>query len=85
MQNTFLLNFIDLIVVVFQVLILIRVVLSWVRPNPGNPLIRFLLEVTEPILAPFQRILPPMAGLDFSPILALITLQILQSLAHNLL
>jgi YggT family protein len=43
------------------------------------------MEVTDPLLLPFQKILPPMAGLDFSPILALVVIQILQSLAQEYL
>lgn len=85
MDSSFLLNFINVLLVTFQVLIVIRVLLSWFRPEPTGSAGRFLVDVTDPILAPFQKVLPPMAGLDFSPILALVSLQILQNLANNVL
>ncbi|MSU75937.1 YggT family protein [Patescibacteria group bacterium] len=85
MNNHLLLNFIDLLAITLQLLIIVRVIMSWLRPNPTSPIGRFLLEVTDPILKPFQMILPSVAGLDFSPILALITIQVLQSLAQNYL
>ena len=84
MDNSFLLNTLDLLILVLQVLILARVIMSWVSPHPTNPVGRFINDVTEPVLAPFQKLLPPMAGLDFSPIAALIALQLLQTLAHRL-
>jgi YggT family protein len=54
-------------------LIIIRALLSWVSPDPYNPVVRFLYKTTEPMLAPFRRIIPLYAtGLDLSPIFALI-------------
>lgn len=85
MSPNLLLTFVNLLALALQLLIVIRVIMSWVRPQPTGPVGRFLLEVTDPILAPLQKILPPMAGLDFSPILALIVIQILQSLAQHYL
>lgn len=85
MNPDVLLTFINFLALALQLLIVIRVIMSWVRPNPTGPLGRFLLEATDPILRPFQKVLPPMAGLDFSPILALIVIQILQSLAQQYL
>jgi len=56
-------------------LIIIRALLSWVNPDPYNALVRFLYGVTEPILAPFRRVIPAYSmGVDFSPILALIAI-----------
>lgn len=85
MNNQLLLNFIDLLAITLQVLIIIRVIMSWVRPNPSGPVGRFFMEITNPILKPIQAILPTMAGLDFSPIVALIVIQVLQNLAHSYL
>ncbi|MFH1190217.1 MAG: YggT family protein [Candidatus Omnitrophota bacterium] len=54
-------------------LIIIRALLSWVNPDPYNAIVRFLYGVTEPMLAPFRRIIPAYSiGIDFSPILALL-------------
>jgi len=60
--------------------VLIRVILSWVNPNPRHPALSLLRQLTEPVLAPAQRLLPPVAGLDLSPILALVALQLLNLL-----
>jgi YggT family protein len=54
-------------------LIIIRALLSWVNPDPFNPIIQFLYAVTEPMLAPFRRIIPAYStGFDFSPVFALL-------------
>ncbi len=54
-------------------LVLIRALISWVSPDPHNPLVRFLYNTTEPILAPFRKLMPAYTiGIDFSPIFALI-------------
>ena len=70
---------------VFLVIVLIRVVFSFVSPFPTNPVSRFAWRVTEPVLAPIRRILPPMSGLDLSPLVvwlgAIILIQILNNLA----
>jgi YggT family protein len=65
-----------------QLLIIIRAVLGFL-PNIDryHPVVRFLNAVTDPILAPFQRILPANAvGIDFSPLLAILTLQAIERL-----
>lgn len=60
-------------------LIIIRALLSWVNPDPYNTVVRFLYKVTDPLLAPFRRIVPAYAmGIDFSPIFALLTIWFLQ-------
>jgi YggT family protein len=54
-------------------LIIIRALISWVNPDPYNPIVQFLYKVTEPLLAPFRRFAPVHSvGLDISPIFALI-------------
>lgn len=50
-------------------LILIRALISWVNPDPYNPVVQFLHRTTEPILQPIRRFMPPMA-IDISPIIA---------------
>ena len=78
---------IDLVVLVIQaflIIVLIRVVFSFVSPFPTNPVSRFAWRVTEPILAPIRRLLPPMSGLDLSPLIvwlvAIVLIQFLGSL-----
>jgi YggT family protein len=57
-----------------------RAVLSWVNPDPFNPLVRFLYRVTEPVLRPVRRRLPTLGlGLDLSPMVVLLALYVLES------
>jgi len=54
-------------------LIIIRALISWVNPDPYNPIVQFLYKTTEPLLAPFRRLVPAYSvGLDISPIFALV-------------
>ena len=63
-------------------LIIIRALLSWVNPDPYNPVVQFLYKTTEPLLAPFRRIVPAYSmGIDLSPILALLAIWFLQLFA----
>ena len=59
----------DIVLTVLYWLILFRALISWVSPDPFNPIVQFLNRVTEPILEPLRRVLPPMP-IDISPILA---------------
>ena len=63
-------------------LIIIRALLSWVNPDPYNPVVQFLYKTTDPLLAPFRRIVPAYStGIDFSPIFALLAIWFLQLFA----
>jgi YggT family protein len=54
----------------FIIAVLIRVVFSWVNPSgyPTNPIHRFAIQVTEPVMGPVRRFLPPVSGIDLSPL-----------------
>ena len=52
----------------FLIVLFVRVAFSWVSPYPTNAVSRFTFRVTEPVLAPVRRYLPPMSGLDLSPL-----------------
>jgi YggT family protein len=58
-----------------------RAVLSWVSPDPYNPIVRFLTLVTEPALRPFRKLLPPhkLGGLDLSPLVLLVLIQFVRN------
>ncbi len=71
----------DAVVWIFIIAVLARVILSWVAPRSFHPAARILDGLSEPVLAPFRRILPPMGGLDLSPILTLLALRLVQQLA----
>ena len=72
------------IIQVFLVIILIRVVFSFVSPFPTNALSRLAWQITEPVLGPVRRLLPPMGGLDLSPMVVGIGAIILISVLSNL-
>jgi len=54
--------------------ILVNALLSWVRPDPHNPIVMFLERVSDLVCNPIRRFLPAMAGLDFSPFLAMLAI-----------
>ena len=63
----------DYILTILNWLIIIRALISWVNPDPYNVIVQFLYKVTDPILAPFRRLLPAYSiGIDISPIFALL-------------
>ena len=70
---------------VLAILILIRVVVSWYSPRPTNVLVIILYRLTEPILAPLRRIIPRVGMFDFSPLVAVILLQVIRYLSLYLL
>ena len=69
---------------IFQIIniaIISRVILSWVRHNPLNPFINIVYQITDPILKPIQKQIPPLnIGIDISPIIAMFLIQFLQSI-----
>lgn len=65
-----------LLIKVFLFSILIQVILSWVRPGDHSPVSLLLYQLNEPLLAPARRIIPAFSGLDLSPILVLVLLQL---------
>lgn len=66
----------ELVLWVFLIAILVRVLLSWVAPYSRHPLTDLLYSLTEPLMRPARRWIPPIAGLDLSPILVLVLLQL---------
>lgn len=64
---------------VYIIMIIIRAVLSWVNPDPYNPIVRFLYRVTEPVLRPIRYRLPDLGGLDISPMVVILVLWFAQS------
>jgi YggT family protein len=66
----------ELLFHVFLFSILIQVILSWIKPDEHNPLTVLLYRLNEPLLGPARRLLPPIAGLDLSPIVVMVGLQL---------
>ena len=73
-------SLLGLLLDVYLYAILIQVILSWVSPGTYNSATVLLYRLTEPVLAPARRVIPPMGGLDFSPIVVLIGIQLLHIL-----
>ncbi|OIO35377.1 MAG: hypothetical protein AUJ74_06440 [Candidatus Omnitrophica bacterium CG1_02_44_16] len=71
----------DVVFTVLYWMIIVRALISWVNPDPCNPIVQFLQAVTEPILAPIRRLLPQAMrwGLDISPIIAILAVMFLKS------
>ncbi|GGJ02714.1 YggT family protein [Halopseudomonas pertucinogena] len=65
---------------IFFFALIISVILSWVAPHSHNPAAILVIQICEPVLAPFRRFLPSMGGLDLSPIFAFIALNLLDML-----
>jgi YggT family protein len=61
-------SLLSLILWLFVIVTLVRVAFSWVSPYPNNPVYRVAYQITEPVLAPVRRVLPPMSGMDLSPL-----------------
>ncbi|HEX2221075.1 MAG TPA: YggT family protein [Candidatus Limnocylindria bacterium] len=65
-------NFLQMLATVVWLLLIARVIIGWVMPHGGGSLVAFIYQVTEPILAPIRRLVPPTAGLDWSPLIAML-------------
>ena len=78
----YLLSFLYILLQVLLVAILVRVVLTWFPVDPSNPIIRLIFEVTEPVLAPFRRVIPRIGMFDLSPIAAMLVIQVILSNIH---
>lgn len=68
------------IIDLYSLVVLVAVILSWIRLDRRHPVSVFVYALTEPLLAPIRRALPFMGGLDFSPMVLLLALQLLKGL-----
>jgi len=68
---------VDYVLWAYLWIIVIRALISWVNPDPWNPIVRFLYQVTEPVLRPIRQRLP-MTGIDFSPMIVILVIYFLQ-------
>ncbi len=79
----FIFTFADLLslaLTVFLVAIIIQVVLSWINPGQYNPVIGLVHSIAQPALRPFQKLIPPLGGLDLSPLIASLGIMVLKML-----
>jgi YggT family protein len=75
---------VDLTFNVFIFAILIQAVLSWITPGTYNPVTSVLFSLTEPVLRPLRRVVPPISGFDLTPLVALLGLQVVRMLVMPL-
>lgn len=68
------------IIDLYSLIVFAAIVMSWMQLPPTNPIVQLVHAVTEPVLGTLRRALPPMGGLDFSPMILLIGLQMLKGL-----
>ncbi len=73
------------IIQIYNILIIARVFASWIVRNPYNRVYHFLITITEPVLGLIRRILPPIMGLDLSPIIAFFILNLLSRILASLM
>ncbi len=71
---------VDLLINVFLFAIFIQVILSWINPGAYHPAANILYSLTNPLLAPARRMIPPMSGLDLSPMFVIVGLVLLKML-----
>jgi len=80
-----LIGLISFVIRLYSFIIIIRAVISWVQPNPYNPIVQLLYKLTEPVLSPIRKSLSKYmgnVGIDFSPIVAFLLLNVLMRLVR---
>lgn len=72
-------NLLLVLTTIYSYILLVRIVLSWLNVGPENELVRMLHQVTEPVLEPVRRAVPPMGMFDLSPLIVFIALHIIRA------
>jgi YggT family protein len=69
----------EIVLEIYMWVIIIRALISWVNPDPYNPIVQILTKMTEPVLRPIRKLLPPYrVGIDFAPLIAILIIIFLQ-------
>ena len=80
------LQFINLLISIYIWVVIIAALITWVQPNPYNPIVRFLWNVTEPVYRYIRRYIPTtFGGIDIAPIILILALEFLQILINNII
>ncbi len=69
----------------FKWLIIIRVLMTWVTPDPRNPIVQMIASLTDPVMEPFRKIIPPLGVIDISPIILIFLVEFIRTLLANLI
>lgn len=75
-------DLISMMIDVFFYAILVQALISWINPQSHNPINQVLASVTAPVLRPVQKFIPPLGGMDISPIFAMIGLKVIEMLIN---
>lgn len=70
----------DTLIDLYILAVIVRVVLSWINFDPHNPFVKFLIQITEPVLRKIRQAVPSISGIDFSPMILILGLHILRNL-----
>jgi YggT family protein len=68
----------DILLTIYMYIVIGRAVISWVNPDPYNPIVNFLYRATEPILSRVRRMIPYLGGMDLSPLVVLLAIYFLK-------
>jgi len=80
------LQFISVLINIYIWVVIVAALITWVQPNPYNPIVRFLWNVTEPVYRWIRRYIPTtFGGFDIAPIILILALQFLQILINNII
>ncbi len=78
-------RFINLVFTLYSLAFILRALLPWFRVSYYHPVMRFLVQITEPLLAPLRRYIRPVGGIDFTPMVALLLLWFVEQLLQVLI
>ena len=78
-------NIINIFTRIFFFALILRIILSWINISPYNPISRITYQITEPLLRKIRQYVKPFGMFDFSPMIAIISLQILEIIANRIL
>jgi YggT family protein len=73
-----LIRFLSILIPILELAIFGRIIMSWIDPGGQNTVSRIIREITEPIIGPIRKLIPSVGMFDFSPLIALFLLNILQ-------
>lgn len=71
-------NVLDILLTIYMWVVIIAALVSWVNPDPYNPIVRFLYGATEPVLRPIRRRLGIFGGIDFSPLIVILAIMFIK-------
>ena len=71
------LSWVGQLIGLYEIVLIVRIVLTWIPHNPHSQAVTFLYKITEPVLEPVRRVIPSIGGIDISPIVVFIGLHVI--------